>query len=100
MNFQSGIKLSISLVILTLIINKASSQAVRNVSNFKHFEYKDGLSENDVKEFIPDNENGYWFRTSGSIIFFNGNEFINYKNDNKLFHLENEKVFSFNFHQN
>ena len=100
MNFQSGIKLSISLVILTLIINKASSQAVRNVSNFKHFEYKDGLSENDVKEFIPDNENGYWFRTSGSIIFFNGNEFINYKNDNKLFHLENEKVFSFNFYRN
>jgi len=100
MKFKSGVKLPISFFILALIINTVNSQEVRNISNFKYFEYKDGLSENDVKEFIPDKENGYWFRASSSVIYFNGYEFTNYKKENKLFHLENAKVFSFNFYRN
>ncbi|MFN5135723.1 MAG: triple tyrosine motif-containing protein, partial [Chitinophagaceae bacterium] len=100
MKLNSGIKLSILFFTLSLVINTVFSQKVRTISNFRYFEYKDGLPENDVKDFLTDDENGYWFRTSGSITFFNGYEFTNYKKGNKTFNLVNEQLFSFNLFQN
>jgi ligand-binding sensor domain-containing protein len=100
MKFSIGIKVSILIFIINLITNTVTSQIVKNISNFRYFEYKDGLSENDVKEFIADKENGYWFRTSGSIIFFNGYEFTNYNKENNLFHIHNKKIFTFNSFRN
>jgi len=100
MKFSIGIKVSILIFIINLITNTVTSQIVKNISNFRYFEYKDGLSENDVKEFIADKENGYWFRTSGSIIFFNGYEFTTYNKENNLFHIHNKKIFTFNSFRN
>jgi hypothetical protein len=70
------------------------------VSNFRYFEFKDGLPENNIKEFIVDNENGYWFRGSSNVIYFNGYEFTNFNISGKTFTLSNEEIFSFNLYEN
>ncbi len=82
-----------------LFLNQVSSQVIRRVSNFRYFEFKDGLPENNIREFIVDNENGYWFRASSNIIYFNGYEFTNYNISGKTFTLSNEEIFSFNLYK-
>lgn len=88
-------------VVFTLFILSPSSilqaQEQKQISYFKHLAYKEGLPENDVKAFCADEQNGYWFRTAGHIVYYNGHDFINFSRQNSLFPLSSDAVHAMSF---
>lgn len=76
-----------------------SAQQIKRISYYRHFEYKDGLPENDVKEFYADDQNGYWFRTPRNIVYFSGYDFISYNSSQSLFHISSSAIEAFIFHK-
>lgn len=82
-------------VFLSVFIQFAYAQETRQISYFRHLDVKDGLPANDIKEFLVDQQNGYWFRTPNNIIYYNGHDFINYGYGNGIFKIQNKQVESF-----
>lgn len=88
----------IALYLLNQISVKA--QSVKEIKSFRFLEYKDGLPEIDIKETIVDNQNGYWFRTTKNLVYYNGHEFISYNADNLIFNLCNRHINDISIHNN
>lgn len=78
----------------------AYAQETTEIRNFRILDYKDGIPENDIKETVIDDQNGYWLRTSQNVVYFNGHEFISYNNTNDIFHLNSKLINDIFFYKN
>ena len=85
-------------ILLTCLIQFLSAQETKLITNFRHLEVKNGLPENDVKAFLADDQNGYWFRTTNYVVYYNGHDFISYGKKG-LFALSSTAIQTFNIQQ-
>lgn len=94
------LRLLLFFCILLFLYSSVEGQVSKTIRYFRHLEVKDGLPQNDIKEFLADDQNGYWFRTETSIIYYTGHEFITYEKGNNVFTISTDKIQSFNISKN
>lgn len=77
-----------------------NAQETKEIKSYKLLSLKEGLTENRVKETIVDAQNGYWFRTDRSIIFFNGHEFSVFDSYSLFFRMSNKSINEMSLYKN